>query len=191
MLWYCSTGSFLPYLKKAIEANLSQYKKVKAWIKLNFWKVESSTGRPDESKMSSIEPVWQHEVDIYQFGKDHKVFSKALGLQWTTVRTIIHKWRTQETNGEHSQKWLALNIWQLKSAKKYLDDQQIYWDIFCGWTRQQWKLLENAKHVGGSVTVQTRRWNNEFSSLPHSFRNDKRKWYSQSFKSNGDAMGRL
>ncbi len=32
-------------------------------------------------------------VDMYQSGKDYKAISKALGLQRTTVRAIIHKWR--------------------------------------------------------------------------------------------------
>ncbi len=32
-------------------------------------------------------------VDMYQFGKGYKAISKALGLQRTTVRAIIHKWR--------------------------------------------------------------------------------------------------
>ncbi len=32
-------------------------------------------------------------VDMYQSGKSYKVISKALGLQRTTVRAIIHKWR--------------------------------------------------------------------------------------------------
>ncbi len=32
-------------------------------------------------------------VDMYQSGKGYKAISKALGLQRTTVRTIIHKWR--------------------------------------------------------------------------------------------------
>ncbi len=32
-------------------------------------------------------------VDIYQSGKGCKAISKALGLQWTMVRAIIHKWR--------------------------------------------------------------------------------------------------
>ncbi len=32
-------------------------------------------------------------VDVYQSGKCYKAISKALGLQWTTVRAIIHKWR--------------------------------------------------------------------------------------------------
>ncbi len=32
-------------------------------------------------------------VDMYQSGKGYKGISKALGLQWTTVRAIIHKWR--------------------------------------------------------------------------------------------------
>ncbi len=31
-------------------------------------------------------------VDMYQSGKDYKAISKALGLQQTTVRAIIHKW---------------------------------------------------------------------------------------------------
>ncbi len=30
---------------------------------------------------------------MYQSGKGYKAISKALGLQWTTVRAIIHKWR--------------------------------------------------------------------------------------------------
>ena len=32
-------------------------------------------------------------IDIYQSGKGYKAISKALGLQRTTVRAIIHKWR--------------------------------------------------------------------------------------------------
>lgn len=31
--------------------------------------------------------------EIYQSGKGYKAISKALGLQWTTVRAIVHKWR--------------------------------------------------------------------------------------------------
>ncbi len=30
-------------------------------------------------------------VDMYQSGKGYKAISEALGLQWTTVRAIIHK----------------------------------------------------------------------------------------------------
>ena len=36
-------------------------------------------------------------IDIYQSGKHYKVISKALGLQRTTVRAIIHKWRKHGT----------------------------------------------------------------------------------------------
>ncbi len=32
-------------------------------------------------------------VDMYQSGKGYKAISKPLGLQRTTVRAIIHKWR--------------------------------------------------------------------------------------------------
>ncbi len=32
-------------------------------------------------------------VDMYQSGKGYKAISKAFGLQRTTVRAIIHKWR--------------------------------------------------------------------------------------------------
>ncbi len=32
-------------------------------------------------------------VDMYQSGKGYKAISKALGLQPTMVRAIIHKWR--------------------------------------------------------------------------------------------------
>ena len=32
-------------------------------------------------------------IHIYQSGKGYKAISKALGLQRTTVRAIIHKWR--------------------------------------------------------------------------------------------------
>ncbi len=32
-------------------------------------------------------------VDMYQSGKGYKVISKALGLQRTMIRAIIHKWR--------------------------------------------------------------------------------------------------
>ncbi len=32
-------------------------------------------------------------IEIYQSGKGYKAISKALGLQRTTVRAIIHKWQ--------------------------------------------------------------------------------------------------
>ena len=31
-------------------------------------------------------------IEIYQSGKGYKAISKALGLQRTTVRAVIHKW---------------------------------------------------------------------------------------------------
>ncbi len=36
-------------------------------------------------------------VDMYQSGKGYNAISKALGLQRTTVRAIIHKWRKHGT----------------------------------------------------------------------------------------------
>uniref|UniRef100_A0A8C4S8W6 Transposase Tc1-like domain-containing protein n=1 Tax=Erpetoichthys calabaricus TaxID=27687 RepID=A0A8C4S8W6_ERPCA len=36
-------------------------------------------------------------IEIYQSGKGYKVISKALGLQRTTVRAIIHKWQKHGT----------------------------------------------------------------------------------------------
>ncbi len=36
-------------------------------------------------------------IEIYQPGKGYKAISKALGLQRTTVRAIIHKWRKHGT----------------------------------------------------------------------------------------------
>ncbi len=36
-------------------------------------------------------------IEIYQSGKGYKAISKALGLQRTTVRAIIHKWRKHGT----------------------------------------------------------------------------------------------
>ncbi len=42
-------------------------------------------------------------IEIYQSGKGYKAISKALGLQRTTVRAIIHKWNSSEP----SQKWPA------------------------------------------------------------------------------------
>ncbi len=39
-------------------------------------------------------------VDMYQSGKGYKAISKALGLQWTTVRAIIHKWRKKHLKEE-------------------------------------------------------------------------------------------
>lgn len=36
-------------------------------------------------------------IGIYQSGKGDKTISKAVGLQRTTVRAIIHKWRKLET----------------------------------------------------------------------------------------------
>ncbi len=39
------------------------------------------------------EPMRNKIVDMYQSGKGYKAISKALGLQRTTVRAIIHNWR--------------------------------------------------------------------------------------------------
>ncbi len=36
-------------------------------------------------------------VDMYQSGKGYKAIPKALGLQRTMVKAIIHKWRKRET----------------------------------------------------------------------------------------------
>ncbi len=36
-------------------------------------------------------------IEIYQSGKGYKAISKALGLQRTTVRAFIHKWRKHGT----------------------------------------------------------------------------------------------
>ncbi len=36
-------------------------------------------------------------IEIYQSGKGYKAISKPLGLQQTTVRAIIHKWRKHGT----------------------------------------------------------------------------------------------
>ncbi len=46
-------------------------------------------------------------VDMYH-GKGFKDISKALGLQRTTVRAIIHKWRKLGTSDELSQEWFGL-----------------------------------------------------------------------------------
>uniref|UniRef100_A0A673HSL5 Tc1-like transposase DDE domain-containing protein n=1 Tax=Sinocyclocheilus rhinocerous TaxID=307959 RepID=A0A673HSL5_9TELE len=46
-------------------------------------------------------------IEIYQSGKGYKAIYKALGLQRTTVRTIIHKWQKQLNSGEPSQEWPA------------------------------------------------------------------------------------
>ncbi len=46
--------------------------------------------------MPRSKEIQEHEnkiVDIYQSGKGYKAISKALGLQRTMVRAIIHKWR--------------------------------------------------------------------------------------------------
>ena len=45
-------------------------------------------------------------IDIYQSEKGYKAISEALGLQWTPVRAIIHKWMKKTWNsGEPSQEW--------------------------------------------------------------------------------------
>ncbi len=41
-------------------------------------------------------------VDVYQSGKGYKAISKALVLQRTMVRGIIHKWRKLGNSGEPS-----------------------------------------------------------------------------------------
>ncbi len=56
-------------------------------------------------------------VDMYQSGKGYKAISKALGLQRTTVRAIIHKLEKTCNSGEPSQEWLAYQTYS-KSAMK-------------------------------------------------------------------------
>ncbi len=43
------------------------------------------------------EQVRNKKVDLYQSGKGYKAISKALGLQRTTVRAVIYKWRKRVT----------------------------------------------------------------------------------------------
>ncbi len=46
-------------------------------------------------------------IEIYQSEKGYKAISKALGLQRTTVRAIIHKMAKTWNSGEPSQEWPA------------------------------------------------------------------------------------
>ncbi len=46
-------------------------------------------------------------VDMYQSGKGYKAISKALGLQRTTVRTIILQMEKAWESGEPCQEWPA------------------------------------------------------------------------------------
>ncbi len=75
---------------------------VESWVKFHF----QITSRPVESRnhlnricltkwsmLKETEQMRNKIVDMYQSGKVSKAISKALGLQRTTVRAIIHKWR--------------------------------------------------------------------------------------------------
>ncbi len=44
-------------------------------------------------RSKETEQMRKYIVDMSQSGKGYKAISKALGLQLTTVRAIIHKWR--------------------------------------------------------------------------------------------------
>ncbi len=46
-------------------------------------------------------------VDMHQSGKGYEAIFKALGLQKTTVRAIIHKWRKMGTVVNLSEEWPA------------------------------------------------------------------------------------
>ncbi len=63
-------------------------------------------------------------IEIYQSGKGYKAISKALGLQRTTVRAIIHNWRKHGTvvNLPRSgQKWPA---WQSSKTKTAAEQKE-------------------------------------------------------------------
>lgn len=45
---------------------------------------------------------------IYYYGTDYWVIFKVLGLQWTTLRAIIHKYKKNMDSRKSFQKWQAL-----------------------------------------------------------------------------------
>ncbi|KAF7644129.1 hypothetical protein LDENG_00227370, partial [Lucifuga dentata] len=60
-------------------------------------------------RSEEIQEQMRNEViDIYQSGKGYKAISKALRLQRTTVRAIIHKWR------KHGTVNLPRSVWPTK-----------------------------------------------------------------------------
>ncbi len=108
---------------------------------------------------------------MYQSRKGYKAISKALGLQRTMVRAIIHKWRKLVT---------VVNLpevaaYKITFAKKYIDYPQDFWANIL-WTdetkvelfgrcvsRYIWRktntafhekyIIPTIKHGGGSVMV--------------------------------------
>ncbi len=89
-------------------------------------------------------------IEIYQSGKGYKAISKALGLQRTTVRAIIHKWKhlddpqdfwentlwTDETKVELFGRCVSHYIWR-KSNTAF----------------QKKNIIPTVKYGGGSVMV--------------------------------------
>ena len=73
---YCQTC----WIKKSLKQNLSHK------VKLKEQHIMLRSKEIQEQMRNKI-------VDMYQSGKGYKAISKALGLQQTTVRAIIHKWR--------------------------------------------------------------------------------------------------
>ncbi len=85
---------------------------LESWVKFHYPNPSLITARPVESRNHCLtkwsmlkeqhimprskeiqEQMRNKIVDMYQSGKGYKAISKALGLQRTTVRAIIHKWR--------------------------------------------------------------------------------------------------
>ncbi len=67
---------------------------------MQFLNVSDTWSRPKDPQKRHImlrskeiqEHMRKKVIEIYQSGKGYKAISKALGLQRTTVRDIIHKW---------------------------------------------------------------------------------------------------
>ncbi len=81
-------------------------------------------------------------VDMYQSGMGYKAISKAMGLQQTMARAIIHKWRKLVTVVN-----LPRSGWPIKITPRE--------SIFCGLMRKKFNFLEGACPVPSSVKPAT------------------------------------
>ncbi len=101
-----------PYGKKMNCLFLNHERTELSWVKFHKSNPGLITARPVESRnhlnktcltkwsmlkeqhnLKTFKNMRNKIVDLYQSGKGYKAISKALGLQRSTVRAIIHKWR--------------------------------------------------------------------------------------------------
>ncbi|KAK1785346.1 hypothetical protein P4O66_018726 [Electrophorus voltai] len=93
-------------------------------------------------RSKEIQEQMRHKlIAIYQSGKGYKAIYKALGLQQTTLRAIIHKWRKLGT---------VVNLPRSGRLTKITPRAQT-WKTFCGKWNHESCCLPKKENVRPSV----------------------------------------